>query len=165
MNGYTQFTPKLIKMAVKCIVLYRMSIANIVDLYTKYVGDWGEKSTVYRFDAIKDGKVVKSVTKTPMEKMRLEVKCSSTTLCEKNSYDVAALRISAVDENGNLLPYSSEPVKITVKGALELIGPDMTSLRGGACGFYVKTTGKKGAATVTLSCPQTEDVKIEFEIV
>lgn len=165
MNGYTQFTRKLIKMAVKCIVLYRMSIGNIVDLYTKYVGDWGEKSTVYRFDAIKDGKVVKSVTKTPMEKMRLEVKCSSTTLCEKNSYDVAALRISALDENGNLLPYSSEPVKITVKGALELIGPDMTSLRGGVCGFYVKTTGKQGAATVTLSCPQTEEVKIEFEIV
>ena len=164
LNGYTQITPKLALMALKCMVIYRMSINQIVELYTKYVGDWGGKSTVYRFDAIKNGKVVKSVTKTAMNEMRLEIEVSSSILNEGNSYDVAVIRIRAVDENGNLLPYSNEAIKISIDGALKVIGDDMISLRGGMGAFYVKTIGQKGMARVTISCPRLEDKIIEFEI-
>ena len=163
-NGYTKITPKLARMAFKCIVVYGLSINKIVDLYTKYVGDWGGRSTVYRFEAIKGGKVVKTVTKTPMNEMKLVADVSSTVLEEKTSYDVASIRIKATDENGNLLHFSGEPLKIRVKGPLEVVGPDMTSLRGGFAGFYVKTTGESGMAKVTISCPQTKDIKIDFEI-
>ncbi len=163
-NGYTKITPTFIRLALKCILLYRMRIDSIVDLYTKYIGDWGGKSTVYRFDAIKNGEVVKSVTKAPMSKAILKVTPSSDTLSEKNSYDVCLLSLSAVDENGNLLNYFNEPVKITVDGPLEVIGPDLTSLRGGMGGFYLKTVKKTGSCKVKLSCPQCEEVEIEIEI-
>ena len=165
LNGYTQITPKLALMALKCMVVYRMSINQIVDLYTKYVGDWGGKSTVYRFDAIKNGKVVKSVTKTPMNEMRLEIEVSSSVLREGDSYDVAIIRIRAVDENGNLLPYCNEAIKISVDGALQVIGDDMISLRGGMGAFYVKTIGQKNTARVKISCPRVEDRVLEFEII
>ena len=56
------------------------------------------------------------------------------------------------------------PRKLTVEGPIELIGPDMISLRGGMSGFYVKTTGEKGKAKVTISCPRVEDQTVEFEI-
>lgn len=164
LNGYTTITPTLAKMALKCMVVYRMSINQIVDLYTKYVGDWGGQSTVYRFDAIRNGRLVKSVTKTPMTKMHLEIAVSSSTLTENNSYDMAVIRIRALDENGNLLPYSNEAIKISVEGALGIIGPDMITLRGGMTGFYVKTVGEKGMAKVKISCPRLEDQYIEFEI-
>ena len=163
-NGYTKITPLLARMAFKCIVIYGLSINRIVELYTKYVGDWGGKSTVYRFEAIKDGKVVKTVIKTPMNEMHLEVDVSSNVLTEKNSYDVTSIRVRAVDENGNLLHFSGEPLKIRVRGPLEIVGPDMTSLRGGYAGFYLKTTGEKGTANVTISCPQVKDIKLDFEI-
>ncbi|MBE5819185.1 MAG: glycoside hydrolase family 2 protein, partial [Clostridiales bacterium] len=130
-NGYTTITPTLAKMALKCMVMYGMSINRIVDLYTKYVGDWGGRSTVYRFEAIKNGKIVKTVTKTPMNKMQLEVEASSLILHENMSYDVAVLRIRALDENGNLLPYCNEAIKLSASGPIEIIGPDMISLRGG----------------------------------
>ena len=165
LNGYTKITPKLAKMALKCMLIYGMNINKIVDLYTKYVGDWGGKCTVYRFDAIKNGKVVKTVTKTPMNKMQLEIDVPNYILSEKTSYDVGIIRIRAIDENGNLLPYSSEAIKLTLEGPIELIGPDMISLRGGMGAFYVKTVGEKGKARVTISCSHPEDKILEFEIV
>ena len=164
LNGYTTITPTLAKMALKCMTIYRMSINQIVDLYTKYVGDWGGQSTVYRFDAIKNGKIVKSVTKTPMSEMHLEIAISSNTLTENNSYDMAVIRISALDENGNLLPYCNEAIKVSVDGPLQIVGPDLISLRGGMTGVYVKTMGEKGSAKVIISCPRVEDTIIDFKI-
>ena len=162
--GYPNITPIPTEMANKCLNVYNVSINQIVDLYVKYVGNLGSQGTVYRFDAIKDGKVVKTVTKTQMNKISLKIDVSHTNLHEGNSYDVAAVKIHAVDENGNLLPYSSEAIKLTAEGPIEIIGPDIFSLRGGMAGFYVKTTGEKGGAKVKISCPRVEDQIIEFEI-
>ena len=162
--GYPNITPIPEEMAAKCLNVYNVTVNQIVDLYTKYVGNLGSQGTVYRFDAIKDGKVVKTVTKTQMNKIRLEIEVSHTNLHEGNSYDVSAVRILAVDENGNLLPYSNEAIKLTLEGPIALIGPDIFSLRGGMTGFYVKTTGEKGKAKVKISCSRVEDIIIDFEI-
>ena len=162
--GYPNITPIPTEMAHKCLSVYNVTVNQIVDLYTKYVGNLGSQGTVYRFDAIKDGKVVKTVTKTQMNKISLEIEVSHTNLHEGNSYDVSVARIRAIDENGNLLSYSNEAIKVTADGPIEIIGPDMFSLRGGMAGFYVKTTGEKGEAKVKISCPRVEDKVIEFRI-
>ena len=162
--GYPNITPMPTKMAHKCLTVYDTTVDQIVNLYAKYVGNLGSQGTVYRFDAIKDGKIVKTVTKTQMNRLGLEINVSHTNLHEGTSYDVAVVRICAVDENGNLLSYSNEAIKLTAEGPIELIGPDMFSLRGGMSGFYVKTTGEKGEANVKISCPRLEDEVIEFEI-
>ena len=162
--GYPNITPMPTKMAKKCLTAYETTIDQIVNLYAKYVGNLGSQSTVYRFEAIKDGRVVKTVTKTQMDKISLETQTSHTNLHEGTSYDVSVVRIRAVDENGNLLSYSNEAIKVTAEGPIEIIGPDMFSLRGGMAGFYVKTTGEKGEANVKISCPRFEDKIIEFKI-
>ena len=162
--GYPNITPMPTKMAKKCLTAYETTIDQIVNLYAKYVGNLGSQSTVYRFEAIKDGRVVKTVTKTQMDKISLETQASHTNLHEGTSYDVSVVRIRAVDENGNLLSYSNEAIKVTAEGPIEIIGPDMFSLRGGMAGFYVKTAGEKGEANVKISCPRFEDKIIEFKI-
>lgn len=165
LNGYTKITPTLVRMVATCILIYRMNIDQIVDLYTKYVGDWGGKSTVYRFEAIKGGKVVKVVTKTPMNKMHLEIIPNRKYLHERNSYDVSVVKIYALDENGNLLPYCNEAIKLSATGPLEIIGPDTISLRGGMGAFYVKTIGEKGEADIKISCPTFKDQFVKYEII
>ena len=162
--GYPNITPIPTKMALKCLLAYKTTVNQIVDLYAKHVGNLGSQGTVYRFDAIKDGKVVKTVTKTQMNNISLKIDVSHTNLHEDNSYDVAVVRIRAVDENGNLLPYSNEAIRLTAEGQVEIIGPDMFSLRGGIAGFYVKTIGEKGKGKVIISCPRVEDKIIDFEI-
>lgn len=163
-HGYGNLPPKILWIAAKCIILYGMKISDIVDLYTKYAGDWGGVSTVYRFDAIKDGKVVKSVTKAPMNEGGLRVNVYKTTLTERESYDVTALRINAVDEYGNTLHFSSEPIKVSVNGPVEIIGPDIISLKGGMGGLYIKTTGKAGTAAVTLTSATLGELTIPFAV-
>ena len=164
-NGYTTITPKLAIMALKCMVVYKTKISKITELYTKYVGDWGGRSTVYRFEAIKNGKVVKTVIKTPMNKMHLGFDVPTNTLCERSSYDVAVIRIRALDENGNVLPLCSEPITANVEGPIEIIGANTISLRGGMAAFYIKTLGQKGSAKVKITSPYCEDHTIDFEIV
>ena len=141
-----------------------MKISDIVDLYMEHAGDWGGTATVYRFDAIKNGRVVKSVTKAPMTKGTLKVNAYKTILTEREGYDVTALRINAVDEYGNTLYFSTEPVKVSVSGPLEIIGSDLVSLKGGMGGLYLKTIGKPGKATVTLTSASLGQVTLMLEV-
>ena len=164
LHGYSNYTLGFIARAVKCIVGHGMSVAQITDLYTKYIGDWGGSSRNYRFDAIKNGEVVKSVVKSPMNKMSLEVKPSALVLREGRTYDVCLVSLRALDENGNVLNYANEPISISVEGPVEVIGPSMTALRGGMGGFYLRTVGQRGSARVTLSTPNVADTVFEIDV-
>lgn len=163
-HGYQKFPPHIIFAMIKALVQYKMKPIELVNLYTKYVGNWGETATVYRFEAIKDGKVVKTVTKQPMRKPHLETKVSHTVLQEGNTYDVAQIRIRAVDENDNVLPYFQEPIRVETEGPVDVIGGDLLSLKGGMGGLYIKTTGETGNAKVRISHPQTGCVSVDFVI-
>lgn len=145
------------------ILKYHMGFGDAVTLYNKYIGDWGGTSTSYRFEAVKDGKVVKTITKEPMTKLHLEVKTDHTNLVEKNTYDVAAIRIQAMDEHQNLMSFYQEPVQLFAEGPIEIIGPAVTTLRGGMGGTYVKTTGAAGEAVLTIHSEQAGDYKIVFQ--
>ena len=163
-HGYGSLPPKILLAAAKCILLYGMKISDIVDLYTKYAGDWGGSSREYRFDAIMQGKVVKSVTKSPMNKPSLKADVYKNDLTDGDCYDMTPIRITATDEHGNILNYSNEPVAISAEGPIEIVGPSVVSLRGGMTGTYIKTTGKEGPATVTLSSPALGEVTLPLTV-
>ena len=146
------------------MVRYKMTLDDGVALYGKYVGNWGGEATVWRFDAIEGGKVVASVTRCPSAALHLEVKASRTGLIEGHTYDMAAVRICILDEYGNVAPYAQLPVKLTIDGPAELVGPDVVTAEGGMCGTYIRTIGTTGTATLTVSADQTEPVHVTFEI-
>ena len=157
-------TPKLLWDVLQLLLLYHMNPNEAVRLYNKYVGDWGGESKQYRFDAIKDGKVVRSLIKTPMKKAALAIQASATCLIEDITYDVIELRVRAVDEYGNQLYYMQEALSVTTEGPVEVIGPATVPLRGGATGIYIKSTGRSGMASVTLQCEDMETVTIPLEV-
>ena len=163
-HGYQKFPPHIILTMIRAVVQYKMKYSDMVNLYTKYIGNWGETATSYRFEAIKNGEVVKTIVKEPMSKPHLDVSVSHTTLHEGNTYDVASIRIRAVDEHGNLLPFYQEGIKVEAEGPITVIGGDALSLKGGMGGLYIKTIGVKGTAKVRLTHPQVEAVEISFEI-
>ena len=143
---------------------YKLKYQDAVDLYGKYVANWGGEATVWRLDAIQSGQVVKSLTICPSAKLQLEVKASATTLREGNTYDMAAIRVRILDGNGNPAPYAQLPVKFTVEGPLELVGPDLVTAEGGMTGTYVKTNFHKGSAKLTVSCPGLDAVTVDFTV-
>ena len=144
------------------LLLYHMKPTDAVVLYNRYIGDWGGTSTTYRFEAVSDGGVTAELIKKPMTKVVLFARADHTGLQEKSTYDVAAIRIEARDEYGNLLSFFNEPVSFEVSGPVELIGPSVISLEGGMGGTYIKTTGESGEARLVIRNAQTEPVELRF---
>lgn len=164
-RGSLNHIPKRLYLtALKLLLIYHIDFAEVTRLYTKYIGDWGGTATVYRFDAIKDGKVVKSVTKEPVREIRLEAEADHTILTEQHSYDVALVRIRAVDDHGNVLPFYQEPVRLITEGDISIIGPDTITLQGGMGGTYVKSLGRSGQGALLLQSLTAGEVRIPFQI-
>ena len=146
------------------MVRYKMSFKDGVALYGKYVGNWGGAATVWRFDAIKGGEVVRSVTCCPSAKLHLEAIPSHTALKEGAAYDMAAVRITVRDEFGNVAPYAQLPIRLKLEGPAKLIGPDVAVAEGGMTGTYLRTMGEKGCARLILSADGLEPVSVDFSI-
>lgn len=164
-RGSLNHIPKRLYLtALKLLLIYHIDFAEVTRLYTKYIGDWGGTATIYRFDAIKDGKVVKSVTKEPVREIRLEAEADHTILTEQHSYDVALVRIRAVDDHGNVLPFYQEPVRLITEGDISIIGPDTIALQGCMGGTYVKSLGRSGQGTLLLQSLTAGEVRIPFQI-
>ena len=151
---------------IKSYLLSRLSDGDLfaVKLYGKYIGNWGGEATVWRLDGIQNGEVVTSYTCCPGTKLHLEVTVSHTDLREGDSYDMAAVRVRILDENGNIAPYAQLPVEFSLEGDAQLVGPRVVTAEGGMTGTYVKTLGREGTAELRISTAQTEPVTVNFTL-
>ena len=163
-RGLAGMTPADIAKMGYGMVKYGLKYSDAVELYGKYVGNWGGEATQWRLDAWKNGEVVASVTCCPSAKLHLEVTPSHTELAEGDTYDMAAVRVRILDEFGNVAPYAQLPVTFTVEGNAELVGPNVACAEGGMTGTYLKTTGESGEVKLTVSTAQTEPVTVVFQV-
>jgi len=162
--GMSDIPKALYPKIVKLLTVNHMKFDTAVDLFTRYIGDWGGSSTVYRFEAIKDGWVVKTLVKEPMHEVRMYVEADHTVLMENHTYDVSAIRIRMTDEHGNVLPFFNEPIVLETEGEIEIIGPKVFSLQGGMGGTYIKTKGKEGMGRLFIRNSQSGEKSISFII-
>ena len=163
-KGLAGMTPADLARMGYAMVKYGLKYEDAYALYGKYIGNWGGEATQWRLDGEKNGEVVASVTCCPSAKLHLEATPSHTELTEGDTYDMAAVRIRILDEFGNVAPYAQLPVKFTLEGPAELVGPDTAAAEGGMTGTYVRTTGQSGEATLTITTAQTEPMVIPLVI-
>lgn len=147
-----------------CMVHYKMKYEEGVELYGKYVGGWGSGSVTWKFEGVKGGKVIKTISKSLNTETHLEVKTTKKILKEGDVYDMASIRIRLLDGNDNLVNYCQAPVHLEVCGPIELIGPNNLTLEGGMTGAYLKTNGNTGNVTITISSSITETVILNYEV-
>ena len=148
----------------KIMFQYKMSYSDGVALFGKYVSGWGSDSITWRFDAIKNGKVIKSIIKRPSTKLHLSYQVSRTSLVEGSCYDMSAIRIQVKDEYHNLASYAQLPLNLITTGPIEIVGPNTVVTEGGMTGTYIKTTGEEGEAFLTISTPDCSAITIHFTI-
>ncbi len=163
-RGLANLTPADMAKMGYAMMRYGLKYEDAVALYGKYIGNWGGEATQWRLDAEVDGRVVASRTCSPSHRLHLDVTPSHTELAEGDTYDMAAVRVRILDEYGNSAPYAQIPVRFTLEGEAELVGPAVTTAEGGMTGTYVKTIGRAGQARLTVSTDQTEDVTFIFHI-
>ena len=148
--GMYNIPPKIMLRLGEAMARYRMTFQDAYMLYGKYIGDWGGKSTEFKFVGYKDDKPVITRIKAPAESIDLDVTVSSDTLYEGTTYDVASVRIRVVDQNNNVLPFYNGSLKFTTEGPIEVYGPDHVDIQGGMGGLYVRTTGNTGNALLNI---------------
>ena len=157
-------TPSLVFNAIKLVIFHRVSPKEAVPIYNKFIGDWGGESRSYKFEAIKDGEVVKTVVKAAATEPRIEAKVSHTLLTELHTYDVTNVRIRIVDQNGNQLYFYSQPISFEVEGPFEIIGPKVVSPMGGCTGVYIKSIGEDGDGKLLIKGDGLETVSIGLSV-
>lgn len=144
-----------------------MTLEEGTRLYGQYVANWGGEVTVYRYEAWKDGKLMQQIIREPVMSHQLEIKIGTGAaeevykLEDGEAYDAEAVRLRMLDQNGNLMPFYQEPVRLSCSGSISLMGPDIISLKGGMGGTYVKTNGTEGEGKLTVSYENT-DREIKF---
>ena len=141
-----------------------MTFDDGMRLFYQYIGNWGGTVTTYRFEAIKNGQVVKSVLKEPVTKKVLQVITGSRKRAKESSYSVESVRLRMTDQNGNLLPYYQEPLVLSVRGPVQLIGPSAISLKGGMGGTYLRTTGESGEAVLRIEGNDIEPIEVSLTV-
>ncbi len=158
-------------LAAKLMFVDHITMEEATRLYGKYIGNWGGTALTYRFEAIRGGRVVKTVIREAVTSHHPEILVGAPQddngcylLRETDSWDGASVRIRMVDQNGNLLPYFGEGVLLETDGAVSLIGPSLTSFKGGMTGAYVRTCGHAGEGRLTVSCEgRTETVRFRVD--
>ncbi len=161
--GLYRLSPVFMAKAGIIAAKYRMKMSDAVELFNKYIGNWGGKVSVYRLEALINGSVVKELVISPSTSAHIEAAANTDTLFEGKTYDVALVRLKAKDENGNILCFANDPVTFKTEGAIELIGPDTVSLCGGMGGVYVRSRST-GAGTLTISDNRGHSTKLTFNV-
>jgi len=160
--GVTNLPLKYLLKLAKLFMVDGLRFTDGYTLYQKYIGNWGGAAPTYRIEAIKDGEVVKVIERKATTEIVVNAEADHTELAEGETYDVALVRIRIEDETGNRLPYFNEPLILKTEGAIELIGPEIISTKGGAFGTYVRTTGTEGSGKLIISGAQIPQTVIEF---
>ena len=143
---------------------FGMKYSEGVELYGKYVGDWGGSATVWRFEGIKNGKVVSVKELSPNVDIHLDVKASKTDLTEGDTYDMSMVRVRIVNAYGNVQHYHQVPVSFEASGAVELAGPSVTAAEGGMTGCFIRTKGYAGEGSLKILSEGCEPVTIGFTV-
>ena len=163
-RGYGRLPMDILAAAARLVLLYHMKPGDAYMLFSKYVGNWGGEASGYRFEAVKDGKVVKTIVKRPVQSVHLYANPDHVDLTEGSSYDAASVRIEMRDQDENRLPFYMGSVSLKTRGPIEIIGPGTAQLRGGCGGTYVRTTGETGEAELILENEQAEMVACRFRV-
>ncbi len=132
------------------LLKYKMTYNDAVQLYTKYVGGWGNNQTQFIFKGYQNGQCVKEIQKGVNDDYKLNVWSDEETLMHGHTFDVTRCTVELVNAFEERAFYSTEVVTIQTEGAIELIGPELRVLQGGIESFWVKSL-KTGDAKIKIT--------------
>lgn len=141
-----------------------LTVNDGVELFTKYIGNWGDASASYHVEGYQNDRCVIQKNVGKSRHSSLSLSADKQKLKQDESYDVTRVVVRCVDEDGALQSYANTPLQIEVSCHLELIGPAQISLVAGRAAFWVRTKGQSGAGCVAISSPQYGKQQIELQV-
>ena len=123
----------------------KLTYQDAVRFYTTYIGGWGEKQKVYRFEGILEGKTVLKMEKGLNDRYTLSTKYDDSPIVIEDTYEVRKVTLSLTNELHEKAFYTNAVVEINTSDNLYIIGPSKRLLDGGIESFWLKAV-KPGIA-------------------
>ena len=145
----------------------RMKFSDLIELFLKYSAGWGDSEDSFELAGYYKCKEVVRRKFGAGSLSALTIKADDHTLQARTpagTWDSTRVEFRLTDENGNIMPYASEYIKIEVEGPAVVIGPELTAFAGGVYAAWLKTTGETGTVKVKASCSRLESEKIEIKV-
>lgn len=130
----------------------------------RYMGTWGGEAAEWKFQALRKDQEICAVTISPVEEIHLEGVCDTEELLDGDTWDMATVRLRAVDQNGNQVHYANDVLHFAAEGCVEVHGPSFTALEGGMSGCYVRTRGEAGTGTLTVYRGEAPELTFRFSV-
>jgi beta-galactosidase len=127
-------------------------------------GTWGLTWMGGTITGYVDGKAVK-VVELPADPLptKLDIAPDATTLAAGEK-DTVRVILRALDQGGNVLPFFDDPVALSLEGPGRLIGPELSSFKGGVTGLWVEAGDVAGTITLTATCRPFGSQSITFTV-
>jgi len=153
-NGFGRLRLKDKILLARLMAKYKLDYTYVYQTYAKYIQSWGEGSSIWRLEAYKKKQRIASITRGPSTDFHLALSTTRDYLIHGKTYDCLSLHVYKKDQLGNTMPYASDPLEIAVSGPVEVYGPSLVSLYGGATTVYLRSKPVKNPteAIVTLTC-------------
>lgn len=115
-------------------------------------GSWGLTWMGGTITGYVDGKAVK-VIELPADPLpsKLDIVPDVNALVAGEK-DTVRVILRALDQGGNVLPFFDDPVALSVEGPGRLIGPELSSFKGGVTGLWIEAGDVAGTITLTAKC-------------
>ena len=133
------------------MIKFKMSYAEVVDMYNTHVGSWGGIAKTYTFKGYKNNQLVVTKKVGPSKKFDLEVVTQKNELKNEDTYDSTRISLSYVDENGSLMQYVNRVISIETEGPIRVLGDSHQALLGGQISLFVLSKNEKGKAKVKIT--------------
>ena len=140
-------------------------VNHCIELFGKYVSNWGSHPTPYHFVGYKNGKEVVRITRGPQHFDHIKVSVSNKTLHTKRSYDVTRITLEAIGNLGSRCDYAFDAFEVRTSDNLKVIGDNLIYLNSGVRSVYIKTMKKSGKGSVEFISSRFKPIKIELDII
>ncbi|WP_174801139.1 glycoside hydrolase family 2 protein [Martelella limonii] len=139
-------------------------ILDTTNVSAEEFGDWGRQWFDGTLTGYIEGKPVKTMklSGNPIP-TTMEIAPDATAL-RAGEKDCVRVILRALDQCGNVMAFFDEPVSLSLEGDGRIVGPEITSFRGGSAGLYVEAGDAAGTLTLTARCPAFADGTVTFTI-
>lgn len=127
-------------------------------------GSWGLTWMGGTITGYVDGKAVK-VVDLPADPLptKLDIVPDATALVAGEK-DTVRVILRALDQGGNVLPFFDDPVSLSLEGPGRLIGPELSSFKGGVTGLWIEAGDGTGTITLTTKCRPFGTQSVTFSV-
>lgn len=144
---------------------YKIKYQDLVTIWGENVTSWGSDNGVLTLKAYnEEGQLLASQNLGPSLHYRYEAKINKTKLVNQATYDTLKVTITCLDSNNLRNPYDFSVVSLETSGPIQILGPKLQALHGGALSVYVGSILAKGRGVLTLTIQSTQytfDINVE----